>query len=98
MTLSITLLHKRFGKDKDIGSADLDVWSQIQPGARNIAGTVLSIADGTVLANLSWTPVANSPAAPRLVPTASQVAGPDSPASVKSKSRFSMHKMRNTSN
>lgn len=93
LSLTVTVLHKRFGKDKEIGAADLDVWSHIQPGVRNAANLMLPIAEGTVAASLSWTPAAGSPVAMRTT-SAMHSAIPDSPASVKSKSRFSMHKSR----
>jgi hypothetical protein len=103
MNLTFSLVvRKAFGKDRTIGTADLDLWSLIHPGTQNSADTMLSTGAGQSLAvSLSWTANGSSagnagsvsPSTSRsLPPSASGGNVPDSPSSTKSKPRFSMHR------
>lgn len=102
------VIKKSFGKDRVLGSADLDVWNLIHPGSQHTADATLNTGAGDIAVSLAWTPAANaasnvasaSPTVSRTQPgstsNASQLNVPDSPASAKSKSRFSMHRRRET--
>lgn len=107
MNLTFSLVIKKaFGKDKPLGSAEMDIWSLIHPGVQNAADTVLNTGAGDIAVSLVWTASANSagnagsasPTVSRSIPQSAsggtQSNVPESPASVKSKSRFSMHRKR----
>lgn len=109
MILTFSLVIKKaFGKDRTLGSAELDVWSLIHPGSQTSAQTMLTTGAGDIALNLNWTAAANSAnAAGSGSPTLNKSSPahttggehsnvPDSPASHKSKSRFTMHRKRET--
>lgn len=98
MVLVFSLVHKKvLGKDKELGSAELDVWSVIHPGQRTSAEVVLTTGNGDIAVTLNWTGTAagaGANATPIITRSTSGNLTPDSPASQKSKSRFSMHRKR----
>ena len=101
MSVSLAVFAKKFGRDKELGTAELGVWDVIHPGTRTSAETTVPLSSGgSISLSLSWTPVPGSPSLTKsatggLVGNGSQTnLSPDSPASMKSKSRFSMHRNR----
>lgn len=101
--LSFFLMAKKsLGRDKELGQAEFDVWQHIQPGTRNAADAQVAIGSTTVSLSLAWTPAGNASATPPLpssksmpaVSQQNQSLNPDSPASIKSRSRFSLHRNR----
>lgn len=105
MNLTFSLvIRKAFGKDKTLGTADLDLWSLIHPGTQNSADTVLSTGAGDIAISLAWTANGSSagnagsisPSISRSNPPQASGSVPDSPSSTKSKPRFSMHRKRET--
>lgn len=93
LVLQLCLMEKKtLGKDKELGQTDLDVWQFIQPGSRNAAETSLSIGGADVTLNLAWTGLNDAPGTPARVSSSygNPAASPNSPGSIKSRSRFSM--------
>jgi len=101
MTLGLVLLEKRtLGKDRELGQGSLDVWKHISPGVTNATDTSVAVGAAQVQLHLAWTALANeAPGTPARVSTLSQArtSSPNSPASIKSKSRFSMHRKKHES-
>ena len=95
LILTFLLLEKKaLGKDRLLGQAELDVWKYISPGSTNAADCSLSIGSVNLRVTLAWTGAADNTAspAPARIGMHNGGASPDSPASLKSKSRFSLHR------
>lgn len=104
LTLSL-VIKKAFGKDRTLGSAEFDVWSLIHPGTQTSNQTMLTTGAGDIALSLNWTPAGGNTgtSSNNLTKTntsqaanADHLNAPDSPASAKSRSRFTMHRKRET--